>query len=445
MGTIAQGLLFSWEIVDRSPDIQRLRGILDVLPDGKLIRTLIEERKGRRDDYPLEAMWNSVIAGVVFGHESAAALIRELRRNGELRQVCGFDPLQQEEAVPPDYVYSRFFEKLFEHADLVEEIFDGLVERVRRLLPDFGEALAVDGKALPTHGLNDGEANWGVKSYRGVREDGTAWEAVTRWFGYKLHLIVDAQYELPVTYEVTPASVADSPRLMPMIQKLQEDHPRLLKRAKTLAGDKGYDDGADKAELYDTYGIVPLIDTRDLHHEDSGGRMRPLDPQQSDTIYFSGTGEVCCKVEPFAKEEAKRFARMQFMGFETGRKTLKFRCPAAAYGIECNNRPACRCRPTVRDGEYGRVVRVPLERNRRLFLPIHRHSYTFPRLYKKRTAVERVNSRIDHVYGFERHFIRGRKKMRCRVGLALIVMLATAVSWIEAGQVERARSLRRAA
>jgi hypothetical protein len=54
MGTIAQGLLFSWEIVDRSPEIQRLRGILDVLPDGKLIRTLIEERKGRRDDYPLE-------------------------------------------------------------------------------------------------------------------------------------------------------------------------------------------------------------------------------------------------------------------------------------------------------------------------------------------------------------------------------------------------------
>jgi len=36
-------------------------------------------------------------------------------------------------------------------------------------------------------------------------------------------------------------------------------------------------------------------------------------------------------------------------------------------------------------------------------------------------------------------FIRGEKKMKCRVGLAMIVMLATAVSWIEAGQVERAR------
>jgi hypothetical protein len=35
------------------------------------------------------------------------------------------------------------------------------------------------------------------------------------------------------------------------------------------------------------------------------------------------------------------------------------------------------------------------------------------------TAVERVNSRIDQVYGFERHFIRGHKKMRLRMGLAI--------------------------
>jgi len=408
----------------------------------RVIETVLERT---RDRYPLEAMWNSVIAGVVFGHGSIAALIRELLRNAELREVCGFDPLQKEKAVPPNYVYSRFFEKLLRHAELVEEMFEKLVEKVRRLLPDFGKDLAMDSKALPTHGLQDGDANWGLKSYRGVDKDGKPWEVIKKWFGYKLHLIVDANYELPVAFEATQASVADSPRLMPMVRKMKKDHPRLLKRAKTMADDRGYDDGSDKAELYDEYGIVPLIDTRDLHHKESGGKMRPLDPDQHDTIYFSGTGDVCCKVDPFAEQEDKRYARMQHMGFEKDRKTLKFRCPAAAYGIECKNREACRCRPTVRDGEYGRVVRVPLALNRRLFLPIYRHSYAFARGYKKRTAVERVNSRIDQVYGFEHHFIRGEKKMKCRVGLAMIVMLATAVSWIEAGQVERARSLLRVA
>jgi hypothetical protein len=29
------------------------------------------------------------------------------------------------------------------------------------------------------------------------------------WFGYKLHLIVDANYELPVAYELTKASSSD--------------------------------------------------------------------------------------------------------------------------------------------------------------------------------------------------------------------------------------------
>ena len=121
------------------------------------------------------------------------------------------------------------------------------------------------------------------------------------------------------------------------------------------------------------------------------------------------------------------------MGFEQDRGTLKFRCPAAAYGIECKNRDACRCRPGVREGEFGRVVRVPLDRDRRLFMPAHRHSRTFRKAYKKRTSVERVNSRIDGAYGFERHTIRGQAKMHLRVGLALIVMLATAVAWIRAG------------
>ena len=136
---------------------------------------------------------------------------------------------------------------------------------------------------------------------------------------------------------------------------------------------------------------------------------------------------------------------MEFKGFEKDRETLKFHCPAAAYGIECKNRDACRCKIAVRDGHHGRVVRVPLERDRRLFTPVYRHSRTFRTAYKKRSSVERVNSHIDQVYGFERHFIRGQAKMELRVGLAMIVMLATAAAWIRAGQKENARSLLRAA
>lgn len=445
MSTIAQPYLFSWESVDRSPEILRLKRVLDVLPDAELVDALVGERRGRRDDYPVEAVWNSLIAGIVYGHDSVTSLIRELRRNGELREICGFDPLRGESAVPGDWVYSRLFVKLFRHHDKVEAMFEGLVERVRELLPDYGVDLAIDGKALPTHGRKDEEADWGVKTYKGLNKDGKPYETIKKWFGYRLHMIVDANYELPVVCEVTKASEAESPKLMPMIEKIKRDHPELYERVETLSGDKGYDDGQDKGELWDDHGISPMIDTRDCFTNTPQGPMRPLDDQVHDTIYYGPSGEVCCKVNPFAQKQEDQYVAMQYMGFEADRAGLKFRCPAAAYGIECNNREACKGSWQAKNGEYGRVVRVALDTDRRLFFPAYRHSSTFKNTYKKRTATERVNSRVDQVYGFERHFIRGLKKMKLRVDLAMIVMLATAVAWIEIGKRENMRSLIKAA
>ena len=55
--------------------------------------------------------------------------------------------------------------------------------------------------------------------------------------------------------------------------------------------------------------------------------------------------------------------------------------------------------------------------------------------------VVRVNSRLDVSFGFERHYIRGMKKMRFRVGLALIVMNAMALGRIRTGHRDAMRSL----
>ena len=90
---------------------------------------------------------------------------------------------------------------------------------------------------------------------------------------------------------------------------------------------------------------------------------------------------------------------------------------------------------------HGRVVRVPLDIDRRLFTPLARDSKAWRREYNKRTSTERVNSRIDGSFGFERHTIRGLNKMRFRVGLALTVMLALALSAVREGHLEWMRSL----
>jgi len=102
------------------------------------------------------------------------------------------------------------------------------------------------------------------------------------------------------------------------------------------------------------------------------------------------------------------------------------------YGIECAGKKRCR---------VCGAVRIKLEEDRRVFTPLARSSYAWQKTYDKRTAVERVNSRLDVSFGFERHFIRGLKKMKLRMGLALVVMLVMALGRVKEKQKEKMRSL----
>jgi len=442
MAVIAQKQIFSWTMVDVSSDLRRLELVLSSIPDEALMRKLELERKGRRDDNPIRSLWNSLLAGIVFEHEKIEHLRRELLRNGELREVCGFEVVKCSEAVPSSSAYSRFMKKLIRNRFLIEKMLDDLVAELCKLLPDFGSRLAIDSKKLESYSVSkqdpskssDPDADWGCKTYKGVRKDGTLWEQVKRWFGYKLHLIVDSIYELPVAFEVTNASVNDSPRLIPMIERLKEHHPELLEQTEYLTGDKGYDSAKNNGVLWDNYGIKPVIDTRSMW-TDEPEKPRSL-LGDFDNIFYNEKGKVLCR--RFAKEnESDNYCPMAFEGFEKNRDCLKFRCPAAAYGLDCEMKNSCK---NGADG-FGRIVRVPLDFDRRIFTPLYRSSYKWKREYKHRTAVERVNSRIDTSFGFENHNIRGLKKMRCKVGIALVVMLAMAVGRIKANQIENIRSL----
>ena len=67
--------------------------------------------------------------------------------------------------------------------------------------------------------------------------------------------------------------------------------------------------------------------------------------------------------------------------------------------------------------------------------------YMWKTIYRKRSAVERVNSRLDESFGFEKHFIRGIKKMKLRCCLALMVILAMAYGRVKEKQTKHIRSL----
>ena len=60
---------------------------------------------------------------------------------------------------------------------------------------------------------------------------------------------------------------------------------------------------------------------------------------------------------------------------------------------------------------------------------------------KSEAADFRVNSRLDVSFMLEVHFIRGLSKMRLRVGIALIIMLALVYGAVTAGAKNQMRSL----
>ena len=61
--------------------------------------------------------------------------------------------------------------------------------------------------------------------------------------------------------------------------------------------------------------------------------------------------------------------------------------------------------------------------------------------YRRRSALEHINNRLDHGYEFEQHFIRGTAQMRTRIGVAIAVMMAVALRHVLSGRPESMRSL----
>ncbi len=331
--------LFDWDQMIELGDLERLQWVLDTLPDEALMLRLEAARGRGRNTYPVRALWNSALAGVVFQHPSIESLRRELGRNAQLRVLCGFVGA----AVPPASAYTRFLGRLMSEQDAIDGMFEDLVESLREVLPDFGERLAIDSKAIPSlanrppeetapDGRRDVDADFGRKEYRGTREDGSGWTKVVKWFGYKLHLLVDATYDLPIAWEVTKASTADVTRALPILEHVQTGHPELMAAATILTADRGYDATDLLGKCWDTYRIKPVIDIRNMWKDPDP--TRPLGDHTN--VTYNYRGQVFCH-DP----ETGTVREMANGGFEADRNTLEKRCPARQAGVECAGAAQC--------------------------------------------------------------------------------------------------------
>lgn len=417
------GALFDWAALEDSPTLETIRFLMASIPDGRLLASLDQARGRGRDDYPVHVLWGVVLLTIILRHPHFQACLDELKRNAQLRELIGID---SEAQVPKKWNVSRFLDVLGGEPNLtlMREAFDEMVRRLGECVPDLGQRTAGDATALNARRKRDGdqvkeEEEQGLPQPTGGRKEYTDDRGqvthVLEWFGYKLHLLVDVKHEVALSFKVTSSKAGDGETLPDLVRQAQANLPS--DRMETLAYDKAADSNEVHQVLHDAE-IKPIIQIRSLWKEESERMLRGHDGRSN--IVYDEAGTVYC-YDRVSNPPVRH--RMAYMGHEKERGTLKYRCPAVHEGWTCPSQERCNgCRP------FGLTVRVKEDIDLRRFPPIPRATKQFERLYKGRTAVERVNARLKVFWGADDGNISGARRFHGFVGALMLVHEAFATA-----------------
>ena len=230
-------------------------------------------------------------------------------------------------------------------------------------------------------------------------------------FGYKLHMVADANYGIPLAQFVTTGSRHDSQEL-----------PRLIDHAKGLydwfgpnvaIADRGYDSAANQQALWFGHGIIPIIHIR-----------KPSNADLYQGIYTKEGVPTCLGMVP-----------MEYVG--TDRKGRRvYRCRKEGCDLKDSMKGGVRhCDTTYRQDPKEDI---------RLFGVVRRSSRRWKTLYSKRQAVERVFKSIKESRRLERHCLRGLRQITLHALMSSLVFQATALARVLAGETTRMRWMVRA-
>jgi hypothetical protein len=414
---ISQITFADYGMIEILGDLERLLLALLGMNDEALMLRLEARRGNGRNDYPVRVMWNLIIAMKVFGHRTIASFRRELSRNAQLRKICGLEDFgRKKHLVPPARVFSGFLKLLAEEQAEIDAMFQSMVLEVSGKLPEFGKEAAGDGKYINSHAKRAGkeenpeagcraehDAQWGVKKYHYIDASGKAQVKKEYHYGFKAHIICDVKTELPIAYDVLTANSDEKKAMVDLLAKLPSP---VTSRMEHLLLDRGYD-STGTIQTVKGYGIRPIVDIRNCWKDGETTKQY----KDTDIVY-----DYCGNV--FYVDEKGEQRRMHYEGYDCQKKCLRY-----SYN--------------------GKMYKIYISYDERVFLPVARDSLKFKRLYKGRTSVERLNGRLDRDYMFEDHCIRGLGKMKLMVSLTLLTMNAMALGKIKGGVTAHLAALTR--
>jgi IS5 family transposase len=249
--------------IQAPPVVAELEAIFRELPDEELLTKLIGPRRRGPKGYNPTILWHCYVAYYYLGLESVSALIRQLHDNPFIAKACG---IGSPEEIPSQPTFSRFGTKLAKSklALAVKNVLRNLTRRLYDAFPGFGKSVAIDStdiKAWSNGGkrrkgkVSDPDAGWIVK----VNTEGNKKYV----WGYKVHILADTAWELPIAIDVTAGNVADVKRASPLLRQARfttnKFHPDYV------VCDAGYSSDPLRQHINRQYRAEPIIDPNPSH------------------------------------------------------------------------------------------------------------------------------------------------------------------------------------
>ena len=265
------------------PVVGELQAIFQALHDRALLAKLKGPKRRGPYGYPPRVLWHCYVAYYVLGVESMAAFLRRLQDNPYIAEACGLSPTK----IPSPPTMSRFISRLAKRQAslLVRNVHRELTRQLFDTFPNFGHTVAID--STPMKGWSNG-AKKGKRSTRAIRRRprvGKPSDPDCNWhvkrnthgkdqyvWGYKAHILCDADYELPIAVDITSGNTHDVRKAAPLLRQARYTQGSFY--PKYVCADAAYSSERLQKAIRNQYHATPIIDPNPKHPKAQARRNR---------------------------------------------------------------------------------------------------------------------------------------------------------------------------
>uniref|UniRef100_UPI00405656B0 transposase n=1 Tax=Agathobacter sp. TaxID=2021311 RepID=UPI00405656B0 len=376
--------------------LSKLEALLSFL-DFTLLEQFFQYNPHKRGPkgYSWKCLLTALIAMQVEQMVTIKALVKRMKSDPVFKRSLGFDYL---DPTPSEATLSRFI-NFMAGTDILEKTFHRMICKARKLGLIDGTNVAIDSSKLTAyeHAVpkskipenNPAFPNWGGK----LDTNGN----FIKWFGWKMHALVDTSSGIPISYVITPANIADMDMAEPLIQKMMADYKEEIHPNYYLM-DAGYDKPELYANIYTKFhgqAIIPI-----------NWRNTKIPPEG-----INREGQLVCAMNyPYV-----------YGGNDNG--TIRLLCPHVCGKCDCPMGSAW-----CSSAKSGYVGKVKIKDNPRFITAPFRGTLAFEKLYNQRTEVERTFGNLKENYNLDTIRVSKMARVKVFMDVSCIALLAFRLS-----------------